>query len=261
MKTPQGSNQQNKKDEGNARAIVASALEITSLLPQQQKAILDDLPAEKNASEYLEHLRLAMSLIIKSSQQKHLPIHSPGGTSTEQVATQHLLDEERRRVAELQEKLDNVQREQEKSLKQPSVSEPEGVNTDGQSPPSIPGEHYTPHHWEKVVTSGAAIIILFLALFLVVRNEPFRDPNLVVMTRILLSVCIGAIGAAIPGFLRVGIDARGMAIRAGGALALFVISFLFTPTVLSQQLSNGEEKINNVIERTTGNSHTTEKVK
>ena len=110
---------------------------------------------------------------------------------------------------------------------------------------------YVAHLWERVVASAAAVVVLAVALFLVVRNEPFRDPNLVVLTRIVLSTCVGALGAAIPGFLHIGVNARGLAIRAGGALALFVLSYLFTPSVLSTRTTEAEDKANRTVEETT----------
>ena len=40
-------------------------------------------------------------------------------------------------------------------------------------------------------------------LYLVVRNEPFRDPNLVVIARTILSLSIAVLGATVPGFLNI----------------------------------------------------------
>ena len=39
-------------------------------------------------------------------------------------------------------------------------------------------------------------------------------------------------GATIPGMLSVDFSKGGMAIRAGGALALFVITYLLTPAII-----------------------------
>ena len=90
---------------------------------------------------------------------------------------------------------------------------------------------YEPKSWERILAIIAAIAWIGLVGFLVIRNEPLA-PNLVVFVRIILSVMAGILGAVIPGFLAVGIQGPGFAIRAGGALALFVISYFFTPTVL-----------------------------
>jgi hypothetical protein len=93
-------------------------------------------------------------------------------------------------------------------------------------------QSYTPSEWEKITTAVIAILIIVLVGYLVIRNQAFADPNLVVLTRVLLSLAIAALGATIPGFLNVGWDSRGVLVRAGGALALFVITFSITPKVL-----------------------------
>jgi hypothetical protein len=91
---------------------------------------------------------------------------------------------------------------------------------------------YKPKSWERILALVAAISWIGLVGFLVIRNEPL-DPNLTVFVRIILSVMAGILGAVIPGFLSIDLKGAGFAIRAGGALALFVISYFFTPTVIS----------------------------
>ena len=86
--------------------------------------------------------------------------------------------------------------------------------------------------WERIVATTGAVVVLATTLFLVVRNQPFADPSLVVFLRILLSLSIATLGAVIPGFLHVRLGWGRVAIRAGGALALFVITYFFTPKVL-----------------------------
>jgi len=92
---------------------------------------------------------------------------------------------------------------------------------------------YQPQLWEKLMVSLTGLGFCVLIGFLLVRNEPFADPNLVVLARILLSVMVGTFSAAIPGFLNVGFSAKGLTIRATGALAMGVLTFIMTPTVLS----------------------------
>src|SRR5882762_9860069 len=87
--------------------------------------------------------------------------------------------------------------------------------------------------WERVTAAIAAATILLLVVFLVIRNQPFNDPNLVVLTRIVLSLAIAVFGATVPGFLNVDWSLNGMVVRAGGALALFVLSFIATPHVIT----------------------------
>jgi hypothetical protein len=43
------------------------------------------------------------------------------------------------------------------------------------------------------------------------------------------------LGATIPGFLQVGWKGSGLAVRAGGALALFVLTFVYTPDLVTKQ--------------------------
>lgn len=91
---------------------------------------------------------------------------------------------------------------------------------------------YQPATWERVVAFVAAFFFLGLIAFLAVRNEPIADPNIVVLIRIVLSVMVSVFGATIPGMLHVDMSRQGIVIRATGALALFVITFLLTPQVL-----------------------------
>lgn len=91
---------------------------------------------------------------------------------------------------------------------------------------------YQPREWEKVVAYSTGMLFVVLIGYLVIRNEPFADPNLVVLLRIVLSLSVALLGATIPGILKVDFSAKGLTIRAIGALALFVIAFLLTPKVL-----------------------------
>src|SRR5439155_23787790 len=49
---------------------------------------------------------------------------------------------------------------------------------------------------------------------------------------IVLSFAVALLGATIPGFLQIGFQGGGLAVRAGGALALFFLTFFYTPKVL-----------------------------
>ena len=96
-------------------------------------------------------------------------------------------------------------------------------------------QFYRPTNWERVCTALAAALGLSVMLYLVVRNEPFRDPNLVVIARTILSLAIAVLGATVPGFLNVSWSGKGLVIRAGGALALFVLTFVLTPKIVQQE--------------------------
>ncbi len=93
-------------------------------------------------------------------------------------------------------------------------------------------QNYTAQPWERIVASGVAVLVVFTVLWLVIRNEPIADDNLVVLIRVLLAVSVAIIGAVVPGFLQVSWKGRGLLIRAGGALALVVLALVFTPKVL-----------------------------
>lgn len=91
---------------------------------------------------------------------------------------------------------------------------------------------YHASQWEKIVAVAMAALIIVAVLYLVVRNQPFADPNLVIILRIVLSIAAGILGATIPGFLHVQWSGGGFVIRAAGALALFVITFFGSPSVI-----------------------------
>lgn len=92
---------------------------------------------------------------------------------------------------------------------------------------------YEPKAWERLLGFAIAILWIGVVAFLIIRNEPIADPNFAIFIRIILSFMAGILGAVIPGFLKISMRGPGFVIRAGGALALFVISFFFTPTVIS----------------------------
>jgi hypothetical protein len=55
----------------------------------------------------------------------------------------------------------------------------------------------------------------------------------------VLSFATATLGATIPGFLEVGWGGSGLAIRAGGALALFVLIFFYTPDLVARERAQG----------------------
>jgi hypothetical protein len=87
--------------------------------------------------------------------------------------------------------------------------------------------------YERIVGTTAGAICLGLIIFLVVRNQPFADPTLALLTRVIVSLVAAVFGATLPGFLNLQWNAGGLGLRAGGALALFVLTFLVTPQVIS----------------------------
>jgi hypothetical protein len=89
--------------------------------------------------------------------------------------------------------------------------------------------------FDRVAATLAALVVVGLAVFLLVRNEPIADPKLFFVMRVVMSFSAATLGATIPGFLDIRWTGSGLAIRAGGALALFVLTFVYTPDVLSDQ--------------------------
>jgi hypothetical protein len=87
--------------------------------------------------------------------------------------------------------------------------------------------------WERILAAIAAVTIFGLVAFLVIRNQPFSDPNFAVFVRILLAFSTAVLGATIPGALRVDWSAKGVAIRATGAVGFFLLTYFFTPSIAS----------------------------
>src|SRR4051795_5304423 len=92
-----------------------------------------------------------------------------------------------------------------------------------------------PPQFDRIAATGAALLIVGLAVFLLVRNEKIADPQLFFVLRVVLSFSAATLGATIPGFLNVRWSGGGLAVRAGGALALFVLTFVYTPDLVRGQ--------------------------
>jgi hypothetical protein len=102
---------------------------------------------------------------------------------------------------------------------------------------------------ERAIAGCTALAIVATVIFLAVRNQPIVEPNVVVMLRILLSLAVAVLGATIPGFLQVGWNLRGATIRAGGALALFVLCFFGSPPIIqaaNRSLSSVDESLTRI---------------
>ena len=91
-----------------------------------------------------------------------------------------------------------------------------------------------PLQFDRIAATCAALVIVSLAVFLLIRNQEIADPRLFFALRLVLSLSAAILGATIPGFLELSWSGRGAAIRAGGALALFVLTFLFTPDLVNK---------------------------
>lgn len=101
-----------------------------------------------------------------------------------------------------------------------------------------PGTDLSHALWERICGTIASGVALLVLAYLIVRNEPFADPNYVVFVRTLLSFCMAVFGGCIPGFLHLRFNqGKTFAVRASGASALFLITFFFTPEVLPHHAS------------------------
>jgi hypothetical protein len=87
------------------------------------------------------------------------------------------------------------------------------------------------HGWEKVAAFvfGTSFVVALLALA-VLFPEP--TPFQYQVFRIVLTLACAGVAAVIPGFLALRTDTAGLLIRAGGALAVFVLVYLQNPAQL-----------------------------
>ena len=97
--------------------------------------------------------------------------------------------------------------------------------------------------FDRIAATCAALVIVGLVVFLLVRNEEIADPRLFFALRLVLSFATAVLGATIPGFLSVGWTAGGLTVRAGGALALFALTYLYTPDLAAKQGQDGKVTI------------------
>jgi hypothetical protein len=97
--------------------------------------------------------------------------------------------------------------------------------------------------FDRIAATCAALVVVGLAVFLLIRNQPIADPKLFFVLRVVLSFSTATLGATIPGFLNVGWSGGGLVVRAGGALALFVLTFVYTPDLVTQQGRGGQVTI------------------
>jgi hypothetical protein len=97
--------------------------------------------------------------------------------------------------------------------------------------------------FDRIAAVCAALVIVGLVVFLLIRNEEIADARLFFALRLVLSFGAAVLGATIPGFLAVGWSGGGLTVRAGGALALFVLTYLYTPDLATKQGHSGQVTI------------------
>jgi hypothetical protein len=84
--------------------------------------------------------------------------------------------------------------------------------------------------WEIVFISAFGVLFISALLVLAIKFPHPTDFQLLVF-RTLLALSAAGIAATIPGFLSLSMDATGLAIRAGGALAVFLLVYRLNPAV------------------------------
>jgi hypothetical protein len=96
--------------------------------------------------------------------------------------------------------------------------------------------HVPQQAWEKI--AGFAFGVMFVAAMLVLAVA-FPQPTSFQyeVFRIVLAIACGGVAAVIPGCLSVSMDAKGLVIRAGGALAVFLLVYFFNPARLAASIS------------------------
>jgi hypothetical protein len=84
--------------------------------------------------------------------------------------------------------------------------------------------------WERVAAVLAGMAVVALICFLAIRNQRL-DPQIALYVRLILSLAVAVLGGTVPGFLHLQLKRRGNSLRAGGALALFVLTYVYTPNM------------------------------
>lgn len=96
----------------------------------------------------------------------------------------------------------------------------EGSNTKGTS-------HNT---WEKIGGFAFGVVYISVLLYLIVKI-PHPTPMQFQIFKIVLSLAAAGVGGILAGFIQIEGTFQKILIRAGGALALFIIVFFFEPAM------------------------------
>jgi hypothetical protein len=82
---------------------------------------------------------------------------------------------------------------------------------------------------ETALAFGFGLAALATVLWLAFRGSELTEPQFEIL-RIVLALAGGGVGAVIPGFLDLNLKSGGkLALRAGGALAVFVVLYFWSP--------------------------------
>ena len=84
--------------------------------------------------------------------------------------------------------------------------------------------------FDRVAAVISGLYIILVTSVLLIRGKEIEGPRLFFALRVLLGLAAAIFGATVPGFLDISwTSAAGLSIRAGGALAVFVLIYMFTP--------------------------------
>src|ERR1700733_483955 len=96
---------------------------------------------------------------------------------------------------------------------------------------------------DRLAAMLSGLVMFALVAYLLVRNQPIASSQLFFALRVVLSLLSGILGATIPGFLNLKWSGGGLVVRAGGALALFVLTFVYTPHLLTHDDKGGNSVV------------------
>ena len=105
------------------------------------------------------------------------------------------------------------------------------------------GQGYRVERAEKVVVFVCLLWTFGLVTYLVVRNEPFTDPNITLFVKAMLAGVLSVLAALVPGYLHVSWHFGGFAVRAGGAIGVFVLIWFGSPEVLPSVATASSEGV------------------
>ncbi|HEV7254994.1 MAG TPA: hypothetical protein VGN97_18065 [Mesorhizobium sp.] len=133
-----------------------------------------------------------------------------------------------------------------------SAEPPSGTGDAGGPAPRAPDTLPNPRegtghsHWvERAVALTVAVWVVVLISFLILSQRPW-DPTGVFFLKILLSFSMAVLAATSPGFVNLSFNLAGLAVRAGGAIAVFIFVFTQAPAVPALGLDEPKIEMNDI---------------
>lgn len=98
-----------------------------------------------------------------------------------------------------------------------------------QSGPNAKNDGAHPEIWEKVAAFSFGVVFLLMMIVIAIFI-PDPRPHQIFIFRVSMSLAAAGVGAVIPGLIQLEVNQKFMPfVRAGGAIALFVLVYLFNP--------------------------------